>query len=234
MRVLIVEDNQIASYALKSLIEKSFNKLFTVVETSETYEDSKNKIESLKPDLVFLDLTLNGEDGFGLLKQNTGHPFETVIITTDEKKAFHAIKHQVLDYLIKPVSMEDLSNSIQKFIWRKIQRSTSCFNEKIKLVTPNGILIVEHDEIVFCEAIGNNSKIFFTKGHYSILSKPMIDLERQLTLFRFFRIHKSYLVNLNHLMEYSKTDGGYVVLKHYETLRIPISKNSREALINLL
>lgn len=234
MRVLIVEDNQIASYALKSLIENSFNKLFNSVETAESYIESKQKIENLKPDLVFLDLTLNGEDGFGLIKYKQIHPFETVIITTDDKKAYNAIKYQVLDYLIKPVLVEDLSNSIQKFIMKKIHQAQTQLVEKVKLVTPNGLVIVEHNDIVFCEAIGNNSKIFFSKGHYSIISKPLIDLEKQLSLFRFFRIHKSYLINLNHLVEYSKTEGGYVVLKHYESVRVPVSKNSRESLINLL
>ncbi|MFQ3575968.1 MAG: response regulator transcription factor, partial [Cytophagales bacterium] len=143
-------------------------------------------------------------------------------------------KHQVLDYLIKPVSTEELMGTIQKFILKKLNNLNVNCHQKVRLVTPNGMIIVEHNEIVFCEAIGNNSKIFFSKGNYSILSKPMIDLEKQLSFFRFLRIHKSYLINLNHVIEYSKTEGGYVVLKHYETVRIPISKNSRETLINLV
>ena len=156
MKVLIIEDDHIASELLKILIETSFKRLFSTIETSETYEDSLEKIIASKPDLVFLDLNLKGKDAFDLLKLKSTHSFETVIITADDKKAYQAIKHQVLDYLIKPITIGDLSDSIQKFVLKRIENPPSCSRTKIKLANPNGFFLIEHDEIVFCEACGNH------------------------------------------------------------------------------
>jgi len=234
MKVLIIEDDHIASELLKILIETSFKRLFSTIETSETYEDSLEKIIASKPDLVFLDLNLKGKDAFDLLKLKSTHSFETVIITADDKKAYQAIKHQVLDYLIKPITIDDLSDSIQKFVLKRIENPPSCSRTKIKLANPNGFFLIEHDEIVFCEACGNHSKIFFSKGHCSLISKPLIELEKQLSYYKFFRIHKSYLINLNHIIEYNKSNGGYVIMKHYEKIKVPISRNRRLALFNLI
>lgn len=209
-----------------------------------------NPIEALEylgkntPDCLFLDIEMPTMDGFQFIQKLTNKNFPVVITTAYNQYALKALKNEALDYLLKPIDTDDLEETIVKikkfnaknFSVEKLEMALLNFNSKaaqkrITLNTDGKLLFLENDEILYAESDGNYSTIFLADGQKIVLTKKLKEVNQLLPSDSFFRIHNSYIINLNKIKEFLKTDG-YVILKSNH--KIPVSRQKKSDFLDML
>jgi two-component system LytT family response regulator len=196
---------------------------FSNVEVMSAFSNVNDAIlfvENHNTDLVFLDINMPGKDGFDFLKYFPERNFEVVFVTAYDNFAIKAIKESALDYLLKPIILEDLKTAVNKTI-QKINKKNNKFEEqKIELSYSGGKTFVLPKEIIYIQGIDNISKVYLENGKTILLSKSLKHFENILDN-TFFRSHKSWIVNLIHINELdtSKTN----LLLSNNGIKIPIS-----------
>jgi two-component system LytT family response regulator len=234
VRVLIVDDESAGRIALRGLLEITCPQI-EEINVCSSVDEAVAFIDVNKPDLVFLDVEMPGKNGFELLNAVDEIDFYVIFVTGYDHYAIQAIKLNALDYLLKPVRPQDLINCIQKVsqLTRKKQRMLHSalgknFYKPDKLAIPirNGFSFVDLKEVVRCEADANYSIIFLESGLKITSSKTLGEYESILSEFGFLRTHKSHLINLYYVKNYSKGEGGVITLK--DGTEIPVSKKKRQ------
>lgn len=193
-------------------------------------------IKSLKPDVVFLDVEMPGGNGFKLLEHLEPPDFEVIFVTAYNEYAIRAIKFSALDYLLKPVHAEELQQAVERLRLRLQQKSGSSplrhFKDhmtkgnpfsKIVLNDHNGFYFVEISNIIYCEAHESYTHFYLAGGSKHTVSRPLKEYEDLLSELHFFRIHKSYLINLSRVASVSKE---YQVVMDDKT-ELPLSFRKR-------
>ena len=196
------------------------------------------------PSCLFLDIEMPTMDGFQFIQKLTNRNFPVIITTAYNQYALKAIKHQALDYLLKPIDTEDLEETIiriknfnsQNVILEKLEDvlinlSSNPLNKRITLNTDGKLVFLESEEILYAESDGNYSTLFLVDGQKIVLTKKLKEVNALLPKESFFRIHNSYIVNLKKIKEFLKTDG-YVVLKSNH--KIPVSRQKKSDFLDLL
>jgi two-component system, LytTR family, response regulator len=199
-----------------------------VTGTAASVKEAYELIIAEKPDLVFLDIEMPHQSGFDLIEQFDEIDFEIVFTTAYDQYAIKAIRYSALDYLLKPIDIEDLKNTLlrvekmRQYRFRnKVNIDTLIENlkgkqfQKILLPCTDGFMLVDVNKIICCTANGNYSIVIMEDSATNILvAKTLKYFEEILSPDLFFRIHNSTLINLNYVKKYSKEDGGYVVMKN--------------------
>lgn len=239
LRAIIVDDE---SDAIKNL-KWEIDQFCEGIEVCETFTDPVEAISGinyLKPDCVFLDIEMPEMDGFQLLNKLAYKDFEIIFTTAYDHYALRAFKAEAIDYLLKPIDTDDLNNSIKRVRERKtghnlgksIKELLVAYSpkqsERLALNFSGKIKFVDLDDIIYCKSNGSYTEIYLNDNKIEILSKKIKEVE-ELTHDGFFRVHNSYLVNLNFVSEYVKTDGHYLLLKNGNT--IPVSRSKRNGLL---
>lgn len=172
-------------------------------------------------DLLFLDVELNHESGFDLLGHFAKIDFEIIFTTAFDKYAIQAIKNSCLEYLLKPIDPKELKVAVQKFEGKKRNQynqqlenlinnlKTKPDHAKIAIPTTHGLLFIPITELVVCEADSNYTIIHTLSGERHTSSRNLGEFEQMLPE-NFFRCHKSFLINLNMIKEFRRTDGNIV------------------------
>jgi two-component system LytT family response regulator len=189
-------------------------------------EKARELISSLKPDLVFLDMNMPGGDGFSLLEHIPERNFRLIIASAYGEHAIRAVKMRADDYIVKPLcpgDLEDAVSNIRRLI-KKTGSPTEARNEKfppdkIAITHQKGFTVLELAEIVRLEGESNYSKIFLSNRAHLLSSRTLKSYEKVLS-GKFIRIHKSHIINLDHLKEYKSTDGAYAVMKDNSKIMI--------------
>ncbi|SNR25928.1 two component transcriptional regulator, LytTR family [Maribacter sedimenticola] len=240
----VIVDDEIK--ALQSLTWEltNFSDEIKVVASFTNPHDALIYLEKHTPDCLFLDIEMPTMDGFQFIKKLTNKNFPVVITTAYNQYALKAIKSEALDYLLKPIDTDDLEETITKikkfnnknFSMEKLEMALLNFNSKashnrITLNTDGKLLFLESDEILYAESDGNYSTIFLSDGQKIVLTKKLKEVNEILPDDSFFRIHNSYIVNLNKIKEFLKTDG-YVVLKSNH--KIPVSRQKKSDFLDML
>jgi len=254
VRAVIIDDEEKSRKLLRNLVN-DYCPQIEVVELAESVETGVECIRRTKPDLIFLDIEMPDGNGFDLLEKIDDIKVEVIFTTAYDRYAIQAIHFSALDYLLKPINVDELKNAVQK-VDKKIRENVEKQSvnqslqvllennkaqanyKKIGLPTQSGINFVLIKDIVMCKAEGNYSIIFLAgKTQQEIVSRTLKDFEDMLKEFNFFRVHRSYLINLNHIKEYSRTnqsadydgDGGNVVMNN--NLQVPVSRDRRKYLL---
>jgi two-component system LytT family response regulator len=196
------------------------------------------------PDLILLDIKMKDGTGFDLLEQIENIDFKIIFITAYNQYAIKAIKFSALDYLLKPVDSTELQEAVNKAqsITQKevsTQLSTLATNlqtddrskKRIILKTFDNIFLVKVRDIVYIESDGRYSTIYLESGEKVIVSTTLKFYHELLKDFGFYRVHKSFLINLGHIQRFEKAEGGYVVLNGDG--RVPVASRKREELLEL-
>ncbi len=244
IKAIIVDDEINSIKSLRWEIENFCEN----VEICDSFTDPIEAISAinyLKPDCVFLDIEMPKMDGFQLLENLTYRDFDLIITTAYDNYAIKAFKENAIDYLLKPVDSEDLVKSIAKIKTSKeqnklgfeLKKALSGIVPKIvdrRIAIPiNGkIIFVKPEDIIYVKADGNYSTFFLKEKKKEVISKKLKQIESMLENHRFYRVHNSYLVNLNYIKEYIKKDGPYLVLDDNTT--IPIARSRKTSLLELL
>ncbi len=234
INVLIVENETAPALFLKEQLERNFREV-VIVGICETVESSILAINKLLPDLVFLDVELNNhENGFEILKKLERIDFELIVTTGYDKYAIQACKASAIDFLVKPVSKDELIAAVEKYKQRvtrsldpkrkelllSVYQDSTLSLSRFALPTMTGFIFVEKSQIIFLQGAGNQTFVYFSDGKKECISSLLKECEKLLACSNFCRIHKSYLVNLNHVKAYFKGKDGLVVLSNNETLAV--------------
>lgn len=243
IRSLIVDDEEKSRETLKKMVQ-NFCQDVEVVGEAASVAEAVDIIDEENPDVVFLDVEMPGGNGFTLLEKYDKPPFQVIFTTAHDLYAINAIKFAALDYLLKPVNIKELQEAVSKVekseeddeirieqyeaLKSNLSQTDKKFT-KIALPTSEGIDFFEADDIIRAEADRAYSNFFIKGGKKIMISKPLKEYEALLEECNFFRIHKSHMVNLNHLKKYVKGKGGYVIMD--DESYVDVSVRRKEALL---
>ena len=245
IKALIIEDEAQSRQLLNTLVDKHCSNI-EIVGTAANVKEALEAIQKHQPDLIFLDITMPDGTGFDLLEKVSPIRFDIIFTTATDKYAIKAIKYSALDYLLKPIDIEELKNSVNKLIQKKSQlttvenvaqllqnlRQNNDNYQKITLPTGTAYEIVYIKDIIHCEAEGSYTKFHLTSGKKLLITAGLIHYEELLPSKEFIRIHRHHLVNINHVVRYLKTDGGIAVMS--DDTKIEISRRKRDEFLEAL
>ena len=242
MRAIIIDDESKQRELVQAIVEMYCPNV-EIVAQADGVKNAQIAITKYKPDLLFLDVEMGDGTGFDLLKKVQKRDFQVIFITAHNIFALEAIKFSALDYLLKPVSPEDLALAVQKaeamkdkenmqaqlsFLLSKVQGEPEK-KGKIILKDADNIHIVEVDKIIRLEAQNNYTEFFFENGEAMLVSRPLKYYEQMLPEDIFFRNHRSHLFNLHFLNRIDKRMGGFIVLK--DGTELPLSMRKKDTLL---
>lgn len=242
MRVMIVEDEPHSRMSLENLL-RDYCPDTEVVAGCDNVSDGIRQINVKRPDLLFLDIEMPGGNGFELLEQCSELDFEVIFTTAFEHYALKAIKFSALDYLLKPIDIDELKEAVQKVMQKNVRATEniklstllqnlnkSKADQTIALATSEGLEFIRVSDIHYCQAEGSYTHFHLTNGKL-LVSKNLKEYEILLADYGFFRVHNSFVVNLSEVARYVKGDGGYLVMKNGDT--VGLSGRRKEAFIRL-
>lgn len=232
---LIIDDEPLLIEVLSSIL-KEFCPEIKIIGTSQDAFDAKFKIESLSPQILFLDINMPKVNGFELLNSLNNKNFHVIFISAYDQYAINALKEGAVDYILKPVLSSDVINAVNKvksIINSQQQPAESDLHKedintnKLVIQNNNSYLFLEYEDIIWLEADHNYTKIYLTSGKIISSAKPIKVYEGLLPGKLFFRIHKSYIINTKHISRYFRDDkGAIVVLNNDVNLRVSQPKQS--------
>ena len=246
MKILLVDNEKEVRELLKDMITAIAPDIFQL-EEAEGVMSGIQKINSFKPDIVFLDVEMNDGSGFDLLRQIPNPGFQLIFTTAHNKYAIQAFKFSAIDYLLKPIDPVELKNSLQRATLNinnlSIQQQLSILMQQIsdKNVTERQIVIKDIDktyfikmnDILYCEAEGSYTKFYITNSEPVFVSRNLHFYEELLAPAGFFRTHHSCLVNPNKIKIYDrKTDSGTLILEGGYT--VPVSQRKKDIVLQVL
>lgn len=239
LKAIILDDEEKARENLKILIEE-FCKNVDVMAMASNVEDGLEAIDSYRPDIVFLDIQMQKETGFDLLNKVRKIDFEVIFTTAHAEYAIDAIKFAAIDYLLKPIDINDLKQAIRR-VEKKLTntnfkeqfeillqnfKSDSSDSYKLAIPSSDGLVFINIKDIIYCEAVSNYTKIYMKDGKFHMVSKTLKEYENLLSNYNFFRVHHAYLINTKEIKKYVRGDGGYVIMNNDQS--IDVSKRKKE------
>lgn len=240
LQAIIIDDEKDAQEVLLIMLTKHCPQV-KVVCCCSSAADGIEAIKKHQPNLVFLDVEMPVQNGFDVLNAFAEKTFNVIFTTAYNQFAIKAIKYAAFDYLLKPIDTTDLKESIQRFqqqpanntqhqfqlLMQQIQKNN--LPQKIALHTTDGLQMVMPDEIVRAESLSNYTKIYLQNGQKIMLSKTLKEVEEILEPYNFYRIHNSFVVNLNRIARYVKNDGNYIEMSDGE--HIAVARNRKDGFI---
>lgn len=239
IKTFLVDDEIGALTALKTILEKDSPEL-EIVGYASNVEDAFQQISFLRPELVFLDIQLIDSTGFDLLNKQFSFEFEVIFVTAYDQYAIKAFENNALSYLLKPVSFSAIENVMQRVLKVLRNESTvttnlqvrSLFRDKVAIPQSQGVEYLEQKKIIYLKADGSYCEIHLTDKKKKTVSRPLRFVESRLKTDSFIRVHRSFLVNIDFIKEWKKSDGGIVILT--DGSQIPISKTGRKLLMEII
>jgi two-component system LytT family response regulator len=242
MKAVIIDDERDSREILSGYMGKYCPDV-DVCGFGESVSTGLEAIRKHDPDIVFLDIEMPYGNGFDLLDQAGEVTFETVFVTAFGNYAIQALNQSAAYYLLKPIDIDELIKAVEKIkVERKehhytrhakilLENMRSGSTQKIMLPTMEGFEIVPIQSIQFCEAVDNFTKFTLDNGSSHLICRTLKYFEEVLKDHRFLRIHRSYLINPDYVIRYSKGKGGYVTMKNDQQLEI--SANKKQEFLNL-
>jgi len=242
IRAIIVDDEEGARESLADILNKYVPEV-NVVAKAYSIASAYTKIEKHQPDMVFLDIEMHFGTGFDLLEKLDAIHFDIVFVTAYDQYAIKAIKFSALDYLLKPVDIDDVKAVVKKHLEKtqSISRENhevlkgnldkSNPNKRLAISDNSGMTFVNLEEIVYCESDGNYTVIHIKDKPKLVASKTLGEYEKLLAEDGFFRMHRSYLVNLEHVDRIDRSGNGKAVLSTSESL--DISRRKKAAFLSM-
>lgn len=242
LSAIIIEDEKLAREVLASLLEQFFSDKVNILGEASNVKHGISLIQKYQPQLVFLDIELRGINGFDLFNHfEEPRSFEVVFTTAHKEHAISAIRRGAFDYILKPIALNDLSDMflrLEGFLSAKNKNENAIINEtkqdqsnlnintKFSVPISNGFNLENKENILYCEGMVNYTKIYLASGKDIVLAKTL----KSMTLLlgnRFCRIHKSYLVNIDYIIKYSRSDGFKITLINNTVLEVSHRNNDK-------
>jgi len=236
VKAIIVEDELRSREFLNNLV-KEYCPAVQVLATAATVDEAIQAINTHKPELVFLDIELHTGTGFDVLESVVDTNFHVIFTTAYDHYAVKAIKFSAVDYLLKPIDVDELQSAVQK-VSNKLSgnnkqalqvllqnlRKPLGSDFSITLATSEGLEFVPLQQIIRLEASGPYTHFFLKEGKKIIVSKNLKEYELLLTEHHFFRVHNSHIINMKEVKRMIKTDGGYAIMNDESMISISPKK----------
>jgi two-component system, LytTR family, response regulator len=235
MKAVIIDDEKDSRDILANYVKKYCPDV-TVCGFGESVETGLRAIQEHSPEIVFLDIEMPYGNGFDLLERAKDLTFETVFVTAFDHYAIQALNQSAAYYLLKPIDIEELTKAVEKI---KSERSSGDYTQhsrvllenirspqqqKLMLPTMEGFEIVNIKSIMYCEAVDTFTRFHFDSNKPLLICRTLKFFEDLLNNYNFQRIHRSYLVNPEFVIRYSKGKGGYVTMKDNKELEVSPNK----------
>lgn len=245
IKAVIIDDEVNAQNLLEKTLERSFPNKFNIVAKCGSVDAGVQAIKQHEPELVFLDIQMPEKNGFELFQAFDVIKFEVIFTTAFNQFAIKAIKRSALDYLLKPINSLDLAEAVKKFENRSkesyAQKKLTLLLEnlnvndqqvsKLAFPTTEGFELIHANQILYCRAESNYCCIKKIDGLTRVATRTLKFVEEILPQHSFFRIHKSYVINLNFVVRYNKINKE-VELTNGE--KLPVSFRKEEDFINAI
>ncbi|HWK02056.1 MAG TPA: LytTR family DNA-binding domain-containing protein [Puia sp.] len=245
IKAIIIEDEESSRKILTGMLAEHFKNI-QVIAVCTNNAEAKMAIEALHADLVISDVELGQETVFTMLQQLTSIDFEILFTTGYDKYAIQAIKFAALDYLVKPFTATDLAAAIGQYEQRQQQKQPmkqfeALFHnlklyqndlKKIALPSFTGLTVFPVKDIIHCQAEINYTQFFFTSGQKLLAIRTLKEYEELLGDCGFIRVHKSHLINVQHVKSYTRGEGGTVTMS--DGTLIDVSRRKKDEFLQRL
>lgn len=243
MKAILVDDELDGIRTLQKMLALHCPQV-EVIATCANADEAKHCIADKHPAVVFLDIQMPGKTGIELLEEISAKDFEVIFVTAYNEYMLQALQFSAADYLLKPVDEDRLIDAVQRVEKRlaegkKEEQSTALLHNlgkagnpaemRLCLPTLKGFLVLKLEEIIYCEAERSYTIFHLDSGKTVMVSKPLLDYDYLLKDTTFLRVHKSFLVNLLHVREYQRGEGGFVIMSN--KAEIEVSRRKKDAFL---
>lgn len=237
MKCIIVDDEILVAGNLVMLL-KRYCPDVEIEGVAHSAKEAEIQIRDKRPDLVFLDVEMPHGNGFDLLSRFDKIDFGVIFVTAFDHYAIKAIKFSAIDYLLKPIDINELVAAVSKAQLQLKSRSVnqglnlllhnlaqpSTKLQKLTLPTMDGMIFVNIDEILYCKSDGNYTSFYLMNGQNPLVTRQIGTYEDLLPEPLFCRIHRQYIINVNKVSKYIKGRGGYVVMSDGKVIDVSVRK----------
>ncbi len=244
--VILVDDELDAISVLNHEIQANCQNL-RVVNTFNAPKDALIYLQSHSVDIIFLDIEMPFMNGFEFLEMMPKHDFDIVFTTAYDKYALKAFKTSAVEYLLKPVIGIELVKAIEKidaarkknlprlsmdFLIDQFKSAKKNELKRLAIPTSTGLSIINMDDIIYCQAEDSYCTIYMENKKSLFIAKNLKYMEELIGDEQFFRVHKSYLINLTKVEELNKSDGGFIVLNNRK--QVPLARSRKDNFLQIL
>lgn len=245
IKAVIVDDELGARESLSKMLEKNCKNV-QVVAKADSMANAFMEITTHQPDLVFLDIEMPNGNAFDLLEKFKEINFNIIFVTAYDHYAIKAIKFSAIDYILKPVDPEELVKAVTRFESQHSNKTS--LDKKFKTLLSNvrpenklkkvgipdgdGLIFINLADIIRCDSDGNYTYFLLTSGKKIIASRTLGEYEQMFADDNFFRIHRSHLINLEHVKKYIKGEGGYVIMS--DNSQVEVSRRNKNEFLEKL
>jgi two-component system LytT family response regulator len=238
IKAIIVDDELGARESLSKMIEKNC-KSIDILAKADSMTTAYEAILKHQPDLVFLDIEMPNGNAFDLLEKFDKINFDIIFTTAYDHYAIKGIKYSAIDYILKPIDPEELVQAVHRFEEKAGQKNM--LDQKFKMLLSNikpenklkkvglpdgdGLIFINLADIIRCDSDGNYTFFILTTGKKIIASRTLGEYEQMFADDNFFRVHRSHLINLQHVKKYIKGEGGYVVMS--DNSQVEVSRRNK-------
>lgn len=247
LRALIVDDESHARENLRMMIEENCPDV-EIAGAASSAREARSLLNSTDVQALFLDVKMPGEDGFDLLRSLNGRELGVVFTTAYDGYALQAFRENAIDYLEKPIDADHLKRAVVKLSrLAAVDLLADQRHNAVAAISPDphpplegrlaipgrdGLNLIRHDDIIYLEASDSYTTLHLREGKRTMSSKHIRVFQNHLEGHNFFRVHKSYIVNLSHLKAFSRTEGNMVVLD--DGTLIPVSRRRLPEFLGLI
>lgn len=245
IKAIIVDDELGARESLSKMLEKNCSSV-QIVAKADSMLSAYEAIINLHPDLVFLDIEMPNGNAFDLLEKIKEIDFDIIFTTAYDHYAIKAIKFSAIDYILKPIDPEELVLAVKRYEEKSGQKNM--LDKKFKTLLNNlkpenklkkvgipdgdGLIFINLADIIRCDSDGNYTFFILTSGKKIVASRTLGEYEQLFVDDNFFRIHRSHLINLQHVKKYLKGEGGYVIMS--DNSQVEVSRRNKNDFLQKL
>ncbi len=235
---ILVDDEQNALEMMEWLL-RTYCPEIRILAMCRNANDGIEAISKLRPDVVFLDIEMPKMNGFDMLERFDKLFFDVVFCTAYDQFAIRAFKYSALNYLLKPVDPDDLKATVKRISEKKAIPTREQFDlllqsmsqakstpSRIALTTGDGLIFLPTEDIIYCEAESNYTHVVLSGGKKVLVSKVLREIDDALSGPDFFRIHNSFLININRIKKFVRGEGGYIIMDNDAI--IAVSRNKKQ------
>lgn len=244
MRSVIIEDEERNRIVLQSLLE-TYCPEVQCVGYADSVRSGVKLIQSTAPELIFMDIQLIGGTGFDILEKVDGLTAHVIFVTAYDQYAIKAFKFSAIDYIMKPIDIDDLRRAVQK---ATIQSEQTLNRSKLEVLITNlkesadgnpimlvstidTIEFVKINEIIRLEAQGSYTKIYMEDKKCILASKVIKEFEYLLTDHSFYRVHQSHIIHVKSIKKYLKTEHKFQLI---DGTVVQLARSRKEQFFELL
>lgn len=242
-RTILVDDELRGINTIKKILELHCPDV-TVVACCQSADEAKKQIRELQPDLVFLDIAMPGKTSIEMLGEMEAINFQVIFVTAHNEYSIQAFKYSAVDYLLKPVHENELVNAVERatkkiaqgqknknleVLLHNLQLQKGMADIKICIHSLKGFSVLLLSEIVCCESEGSYTIFHLSNGEKITTSKSIIEYELMLEENDFMRIHRSFLINVQHVKSYERGEGGTLTLSNGK--EVDVSRRKKDVFI---